>query len=279
MPGKLYIVATPIGNLEDITYRAIRILSEVDLIAAEDTRHSLKLLNHYKISKPLTSYYEHNKQEKGKYLVNKLLSGVNIALVSDAGSPGISDPGEDLIREAIENNIEVTSIPGPCAMINAAIISGLSTSKLCFEGFLSKNKSHRRARIKEISSEKRTIILYESPHGLLKTLKDLREHFGDRKISIAREMTKKFEEVFRTTLNMAIEKYDIDVPRGEFVLIIEGSSKENVEISQFYQNISIIDHIQRYVSEGFEKKDAIKMVAKDRNISKREVYNVDIMDK
>lgn len=278
MSGILYIVATPIGNLEDITYRAVRILGEVDLIAAEDTRHTLKLLNHLEISKPQTSYYEHNKHEKGGYLIKKLLEGKNIALVSDAGSPAISDPGEDLVREAIQNGIEVTSIPGPSAVINALIISGIPTGRFTFEGFLPMNKRARKERLLEVKNDPRTLVFYEAPHKLIYTLKDMLEILGDRRISLAREMTKRYEEVVRTTLSQAVEKYSQDAPKGEFVLIIEGTLIIK-EIPKAWEDISIINHIGQYIKSGFDRKEAIKAVAKERGVSKREVYNVDIKER
>lgn len=278
MSGILYIVATPIGNLEDITFRAIRILGEVDLIAAEDTRHTLKLLNHFKISKSLTSYYEHNKHEKGSYLIKKLLEGRNIALVSDAGSPAISDPGEDLVREAIENGIKVTSIPGPSAVVNALIISGLPTGRFTFEGFLPMNKRARKERLLEIKNDQKTLVFYEAPHKLIYTLKDMLEFLGNRKISLAREMTKRYEEVVRTTLVEAIEKYSKEPPKGEFVLIVQGTTEIH-EVLKGWEKISIVEHIEQVVKSGIERKEAIRLVAKEREISKRDVYNEDIKER
>ena len=220
--GILYLVATPIGNLEDITLRALRILKEVDLIAAEDTRHTIKLLNHFEIKKPLMSYHEHNKMEKGSYIVKLIKEGSNIALVSDAGSPGISDPGEDLVKLCIENNIPVTMTPGPVAAIMGLVLSGLTAGRFVFEGFLPVNKRTRKERIAYLSNEVRTIILYEAPHKLLHTLKDLLETLGDRKIVLARELTKKFEQLVRCNLSESIKKYTDETPKGEFVLILEG---------------------------------------------------------
>jgi 16S rRNA (cytidine1402-2'-O)-methyltransferase len=278
MAGTLTLVGTPIGNLSDMSPRAVEALRSCDFIAAEDTRVSLTLLNHFGIKKPLVSYFEHNKREKGNCLIKELLDGKNIALVSDAGSPAISDPGEDLVREAIENGIEVTSIPGPAAVINALIISGLPTRRFAFEGFLPMNKRARKERLLEIKNEQRTLIFYEAPHKLTHTLKDMLEFLGDRKISLAREMTKKYEEVIRTTIKKAIEKYEMDPPKGEFVLIIEG----NKEIQQFEKNwddISIPEHIESYIKQGVDKKEALKLVAKDRNISKREVYNFEVKNR
>lgn len=272
--GKLYLVSTPIGNLEDITLRAIRTLKEVDLIAAEDTRQTLKLLNHFEIKKALVSYYEHNKKEKGNYLINQLLEGKNIALVSDAGTPGISDPGEDLVQLCIENDIEVTAIPGPVAAVTGLIISGLPAGRFAFEGFLPMNKRARRERLASLKNEMRTLVFYEAPHKLLYTLKDLYEAFDNRNIVFARELTKRFEEVVRCDLKSAIEKYEQQSPKGEFVLIVEGiSEEENIESQKkAWENMSLEEHLRLYISEGLDKKDAMKKVAEDRKISKREVY-------
>lgn len=273
--GKLYLVATPIGNLEDITLRALRVLKEVDLIAAEDTRQTLKLLNHFNISKPLTSYYEHNKLDKGNKLIKQLMEGKNIALVSDAGSPGISDPGEDLVKLAIENDIDVTMIPGPVAAITGLVLSGLPAGRFAFEGFLSVNKRSRKERLESLKNETRTIIFYEAPHKLIYTLKDLYAVLGNRKIVLARELTKKFEEIIRCTLEEAIEMYTHQAPKGEFVLIIEGAD-ENVIKAQKADKWSEMDleqHVNMYMEQGMDKKNAIKKVADDRGISKREVYN------
>lgn len=272
--GYLYLVATPIGNLEDITYRAVRILNEVDLIAAEDTRQTLKLLNHLNISKPMTSYYEHNKVEKGNHLIAQLLEGKNIALVSDAGTPGISDPGEDLVKLAQKNGIKVSPIPGPVAAVSGLIISGLPTGRFVFEGFLPMNKRSRKERIASLINETRTIIFYEAPHKLLYTLKDLLEIMGDRNIVLTRELTKRFEEVKRCTIKEAVEFYEKEPPKGEFVLIVEGQS-ESLLIEQEHHKwdeISIKEHVNMYVNEGMAKKDAMKKVATERGISKRDVY-------
>ena len=227
MSGKLYICPTPIGNLEDITYRTLRVLNEVDLIAAEDTRHSVKLLNHFEISKPLTSYFEHNKDTKGIYLINKLLEGENIALISDAGMPGISDPGEDLIRLAIENNIEVDVLPGASAFVIALVGSGLNTYKFAFEGFLDRDKKLRRSRLEEVREEERTMIFYESPHRLKDTLKDMLKILGNRKISVNRELTKKYQEVIREDIETVINIFNEKEAKGEFVLIVDGFKGEN----------------------------------------------------
>jgi len=279
--GMLYLVATPIGNLEDITLRALRVLKEVDLIAAEDTRQTIKLLNHFQISKPLISYYEHNKHEKGRYIVSQILEGKNVALVSVAGTPGISDPGEDLVKLCVQNDIVVSSLPGPVAAISALIISGLPTGQFSFEGFLSINKRNRRQHLERIKNDTRTLIFYEAPHKLYQTLNDLREIMGNRNISIARELTKIHEEVIRCTLEEAIEKYEKESPKGEFVLVLEGADVQNVKQDQVQQwnDISIQDHVNMYISEGLDSKEALKRVAKDRGISKREVYSMQLSHK
>jgi len=272
--GILYLVATPIGNLEDITLRALRILKEVDIIAAEDTRQTLKLLNHFGIKNTLTSYYEHNKAEKGNYLIQQLLDGKNVAIVSDAGSPGISDPGEDMVKLAIQNGIEVTMIPGPTAAIMGLVLSGLPSGRFVFEGFLPVNKRMRKERIRFLKNEVRTIVLYEAPHKLIYTLKDLYEEIGNRRIVLARELTKKFEEIIRCTLEEAIEKYSVESPKGEFVLIVEGmDEKEAIESErQTWNGISLKEHMEIYIKQGMSKKEAMKKVADDRGISKREIY-------
>lgn len=272
--GCLYLVATPIGNLEDITFRAVRTLNEVDLIAAEDTRQTIKLLNHLNISKPMTSYYEHNKMEKGNYLIEQLLDGKNIALVSDAGTPGISDPGEDLVRLAQKNGIRTVPIPGPVAAINGLIVSGLPTGRFVFEGFIPMNKRGRKERIASLLNETRTIIFYEAPHKLIYTLKDLLEILGDRNIVIARELTKRFEEIKRSTLSEALEFYENEPPKGEFVLLIEGISETLLlEKEQHkWDDISIREHVEMYIQQGMSKKEAMKKAAADRGIPKRDVY-------
>ena len=274
--GTLYLVATPIGNLQDITFRAVNTLKEVDLIAAEDTRQTIKLLNHYEIKKPLVSYYEHNKLVKGNYLIEQLLSGKSIALVSDAGSPGISDPGEDLVRLAIENDVKVTMIPGAVAAITGMVISGLPTGRFVFEGFLPMNKRIRQERLKQLKDETRTIIFYEAPHKLSYTLKDMHNSWGDRRIALARELTKRYEEVIRCSLSEAVEKYQNETPKGEFVVIIEGQDEKLLIENERdkYADISIEEHVNKYTEAGLTKKDAIKKVADDRGIIKRDVYNV-----
>ena len=271
MAGKLYICPTPIGNLEDITYRTLRILNEVDLIAAEDTRHSLQLLNHFDISKPLTSYHEHNKDSKGGYLITKLLEGENIALISDAGMPGISDPGQDIIYEAIENNIEIEVLPGATAFVTALVGSGMDTHKFVFEGFLDRDKKLRRKRLEEIKNEKRTIIFYESPHRLKDTLKDMLKYLGNRKISVNRELTKKYQEIIREDLETVIEIFNNRDVKGEFVLIVEGFSGEVEEIGK-YDELNEREYVIQLMEEGINKKDAIKIVCKDRKLKKDIVY-------
>ena len=271
MSGKLYICPTPIGNLEDMTYRTIRILNEVDLIAAEDTRHSLKLLNHFEISKPLTSYHEHNKDSKGGYLINKLLEGENIALISDAGMPGISDPGEEIIKEAIENNIEIEVLPGATAYITALVGSGLNTAKFAFEGFLDRDKKTRRAQLEEVKEESRTLIFYESPHRLKDTLKDMLKILGNRKIALNRELTKKYQEVIREDIETAINIFDEKEVKGEFVLIVEGFTGEKT-IENTYDDLNEREYVLKLIEEGMTKKDAIKAVCKDRKLKKDVVY-------
>ena len=271
MSGKLYICPTPIGNLEDMTYRTIRILNEVDLIAAEDTRHSLKLLNHFEISKPLTSYHEHNKDSKGAYLINKLLDGENIALISDAGMPGISDPGEEIIKEAIENNIEIEVLPGATASITALVGSGLNTAKFAFEGFLDRDKKTRRAQLEEVKEESRTLIFYESPHRLKDTLKDMLKILGNRKIALNRELTKKYQEVIREDIETAINIFDEKEVKGEFVLIVEGFTGEKT-IENSYDDLNEREYVLKLIEEGMTKKDAIKVVCKDRKLKKDVVY-------
>lgn len=271
MAGKLYICPTPIGNLEDITYRTLRILNEVDLIAAEDTRHSLQLLNHFDISKPLTSYHEHNKDSKGGYLITKLLEGENIALISDAGMPGISDPGQDIIAEAIENNIEIEVLPGATAFVTALVGSGMDTHKFVFEGFLDRDKKLRRKRLEEIKNEKRTIIFYESPHRLKETLKDMLKYLGNRKIAVNRELTKKYQEIIREDIETVIEIFNNREVKGEFVLIVEGFSGEVEEIGK-YDELNEREYVIQLMEEGINKKDAIKIVCKDRKLRKDIVY-------
>lgn len=273
--GKLYICATPIGNLEDITIRVLNTLKDVDLIAAEDTRHTIKLLNHFEISKPLTSYHEHNKMKKGPQLIDKLKEGHKIALVSDAGMPGISDPGEDIIRLCIENDIAVEVLPGANAVITALVASGLSTDKFAFEGFLDRNKKKRRERLEILSTDDRTLIFYESPHRLIDTLIDMEKILSDRNMVIARELTKKYEEIIRGNISHIINHFKANAPKGEFVLLLEGGSIEQRNDKSF-ENLSIEEHIVLYMDKGLAKKEAIKQVAKERNIPKKEVYKYSI---
>lgn len=269
MIGKLYIVATPIGNLEDITLRALRVLKEVDLIAAEDTRQTLKLLNHYEINKPLISYHRHNEETKSEILIEKLRNVENIALVSDAGTPGICDPGEEVIKKAIEDNIEVIPIPGACAMINALIVSGISTKEFEFLGFLPLNKKLRRQKLKEIENSSKTIIIYEAPHKMKTTLGDLKEILKDRKIVLARELTKIHEEFIRKSIDELLS--EIDTIKGEMILIIEGNKIDTEECKNF-DEISLEDHYKLYEEKGLNKKEIIKQIAKDRNVNKNEIY-------
>lgn len=281
MAGTLYLCATPIGNLEDMTFRAIRILKEVDLIAAEDTRNSVKLLNHFEIKTPMTSYHEYNKIEKGKKLVGKLLEGQNLALITDAGTPGISDPGEELVKMCYEAGITVTSLPGAAACITALTISGLSTRRFCFEAFLPTDKKEKQAVLKELSEETRTMIVYEAPHRLVKTLKELAEVFGEeRRLTVCRELTKKHETAFVTSFGEAIVYYEAHDPKGECVLVIEGKSRAQIreEEQNKWEEMSISEHMEVYLSQGIAKKDAMKMVAKDRGLAKREIYKALLED-
>lgn len=274
MPGILYLCATPIGNLEDITMRVLRTLKEVDLIAAEDTRNSIKLLNHFGINTPMTSYHEYNKIDKGHTLVEKLLEGQNIALITDAGTPAISDPGEDLVRMAHEAGITVTSLPGACACVTALTVSGLPTRRFAFEAFLPTDKKERREILDNLKEETRTIILYEAPHHLVKTLEDLKEYLGNRKATVCRELTKKHETIFQTTLEEAYNYYTENEPKGECVIVIEGRSfKEIKEESRAeWQKLSVEEHVNMYMGQGLDKKDAMKAAAKDRGVSKQEIY-------
>lgn len=275
MPGKLYLCATPIGNLEDITYRVVRILSEVDLIAAEDTRNSIKLLNHFEIKTPMTSYHEHNKMAKGGILIQKLLEGVNIALITDAGTPGISDPGEELVKMCYEAGIEVTSLPGATAVITALALSGLPTRRFAFEAFLPSDKKERKIILEELKTETRTIVLYEAPHRLLKTLNELYDSLGDKQISVCRELTKRYETVVRLQLSQMVDYYTEHPIKGECVIVIEGRSHEemSLEKQQKWLSISVEEHMLKYLERGLDKKEAMKMVAMDRGVSKREIYN------
>lgn len=274
MAGMLYICATPIGNLEDITLRTLRILKEADLIAAEDTRHSIKLLNHFEIQTPMTSYHEFNKYDKAKILVEKMLAGTNIALITDAGTPAISDPGEELVRQCLEAGVPVTSLPGPSAFVTALTLSGKKTRRFCFEAFLPYDKKEREEILAELKKETRTILIYEAPHKLKRTLADLYEVLGDRPISIVKELTKKHETNLRTTLGAAIAYYEQEEPRGEYVLVIEGADREALkeEEMQPFLEMTIPEHVQYYIDQGMDKKSAMKQAAKDRGVGKREIY-------
>ena len=274
MAGILYLCATPIGNLQDMTPRVVETLREVDLIAAEDTRNSIKLLNHFEIKTPMTSYHEFNKVEKALYLVEQLQMGKNIALITDAGTPAISDPGEILVRECQKANIKVTSLPGACALITALTLSGLNTRRFCMEGFLPADKKEKKEILEELKEESRTMILYEAPHRLTKTLAELYEVLGDRELALCRELTKKFETVLKTTLKDAITYYEGNEPRGEYVLVIEGKSREKKkqEMIESWEKMSIEEHVEFYEKQGVDHKDALKKVAKDRGVSKRDIY-------
>lgn len=274
MSGKLFLCATPIGNLEDITFRVLKTLKEVDLIAAEDTRHSIKLLNHFEIQTPMTSYHEYNKVDKAKYLVNLMQEGKNIAIITDAGTPGISDPGEELVRQCFEVGIEVSSLPGPAACITALTMSGLKTRRFAFEAFLPSDKKERQQVLEELKDETRTMIIYEAPHHLVQTLKELESVLGDRKITQCRELTKKYEEAHQTTIGSLISEYETKEPRGEYVLVIEGKTfKEKTEEKQKeWESLSINEHMEYYLDQGIDKKEAMKRVAKDRGVSKRDIY-------
>ena len=272
--GTLYLCATPIGNLDDITVRTLNTLKMCDLIACEDTRHSLKLLNHFDITKPLTSYFEHNKKEKGAYLVSQLKDGKNIALVTDAGTPAISDPGEDLVRLCIDEGIKVVPVPGCVALINALIISGQYTGRFAFEGFLSMNKKSRKDHLESAASDTHTLIFYEAPHKLTRTLADMLKYFGNRRISIIRELTKIHEECRVTTLEEAIEYYKDVQPKGEYVLVIEGRSEDENEASEEIADVKPEEYIKSLMAKGTDKKTAIKEAAKAYGISKREIYDL-----
>ena len=274
MTGKLYLCATPIGNLGDMTPRIVETLQMVDLIAAEDTRNSIKLLNHFDIHTPMTSYHEYNKVEKANTLIGQMNAGKNVALITDAGTPAISDPGEVLVQMCYEAGIGVTSLPGAAACITALTLSGLSTRRFCFEGFLPSDKKEKKAVLEDLKKESRTIILYEAPHHLLRTLNELYETLGERRVTLCRELTKKFEQVMPTTICSAIELYDHEEPRGEYVLVVEGKSLTEFqkEEQQSSQKISIEEHMRQYESQGIDRREAMKKVAKDRGIPKREVY-------
>ena len=274
MTGTLYLCATPIGNLEDITFRVLRTLKEVDLIAAEDTRNSIKLLNHFEIKTPMTSYHEFNKIDKAYQLVEKLKEGKNIALITDAGTPGISDPGEDIVRICYEQGVPVTSLPGAAACITALTMSGRPTRRFTFEAFLPKDKKERAAVLEELKDETRTIILYEAPHHLIRTVTELMNALGDRELTLCRELTKKHEEKLQTTFSGVLDLYKEQEPRGEYVMVICGRSREELvkEQQQSWEAMSIEDHMAHYESQGIPHKEAMKLVAKDRGVSKRDIY-------
>ena len=274
--GTLYLCATPIGNLEDITFRVLRTLKEVDIIAAEDTRNSIKLLNHFDIKTPMTSYHEYNKVEKARTLVDKMLKGASVAVITDAGTPGISDPGEELVRQCHEAGIRVTSLPGPAACVTALTMSGLPTRRFCFEAFLPYDKKERKEVLSELASETRTIIIYEAPHRLKSTLKELSDVLGeDRKLSVCKELTKRYENVFLTTFEEACAYYDNNEPKGEYVLVIQGKSAEIIKHEEVktWEAMTIEEHMKVYTDTGMDKKKAMKAVAKDRGVSKRDIYN------
>lgn len=272
--GTLYLCATPIGNLDDITLRVLNTLEQVDLIAAEDTRHSIKLLNHFDIKTPMTSYHEFNKVEKARYLVDKMREGVSVALITDAGTPGISDPGEELVKQCYEAGIPLTSLPGPAACITALTLSGLGTRRFCFEAFLPSDKKEKQWILQELKNETRTIVIYEAPHRLVRTLTELSGALGNRNITICRELTKRYETAFRTTFEDALQTYETVDPKGECVIVIEGKSiqERKAEETKAFEDMTIEEHMAIFESKGIDRKEAMRLVAKDRGISKREVY-------
>ena len=275
--GELFLCATPIGNLEDMPVRAVRIMKEADLIAAEDTRNSIKLINHFEIDTPMTSYHEYNKVDKAKVLVDKMLAGQTVALITDAGTPGISDPGEELVRQAVQAGINVTSVPGPAACINALIISGLPTRRFVFEAFLPSDKKERAAVLEELSHETRTMIIYEAPHRLCRTLAELAEILGgDRQIAVCKELTKRHETVYRSDIKGAVDYYNANEPRGEYVLVIAGLNREDIirDKQDAWKEMPLEEHLKHYELQGIERREAIKLVAKDRGVPKREIYNM-----
>ncbi|MDD3279267.1 MAG: 16S rRNA (cytidine(1402)-2'-O)-methyltransferase [Lachnospiraceae bacterium] len=275
MTGQLYLCATPIGNLEDMTFRAVRILNEVDMIAAEDTRNSIKLLNHFEIKTPMTSYHEYNKIDKGHYLVEQMLAGKQIALITDAGTPGISDPGEELVAMCYDAGVPVTSLPGAAACVTALTLSGLSTRRFAFEAFLPTDKKEKAAVLEELKGETRTMIVYEAPHRLVRTLEELKNTLEEgRRITVCRELTKKHETAYRATLGEALAYYQENDPKGECVLVIQGKSRADIraeEVSR-WEELSIEEHMEHYETQGIPRKEAMKMVAKDRGVSKRDIY-------
>ncbi len=273
--GTLYLCATPIGNMSDVTLRVIETLKSVDLIAAEDTRNSIRILNAYEIGTPMTSYHEHNKYDKAEYLIGVMRTGRNVALITDAGTPAISDPGEVLVRECQRAGIPVTSLPGPCACITALTLSGLPTRRFTFEGFLPYDKKEKAEVLADLRTEHRTVVLYEAPHHLVRTLKELFDALGDRRVTICRELTKKFETVTPTTLGEALDYYEGNEPRGEFVLVLEGRSLEEMKAEERsrWESMTLNEHLDMYLSDGLDKKEARKKVAADRGMSRRDVYN------
>ena len=275
MAGMLYLCATPIGNLGDMTPRVVETLRQVDVIAAEDTRNSIKLLNHFEINTPMTSYHEYNKVEKAHQLIAKMQEGQDVALITDAGTPAISDPGEVLVAMCHEAGITVTSLPGPAACITALTLSGLSTRRFCFEGFLPADKKEKALVLEELKQESRTMILYEAPHHLVKTLEELYQNLGNRRITLCRELTKKFETILPTTLEDALEKYESEEPRGEYVLVLEGKSFEQKkeEAIKSWEEMTIEEHMAYYEAQGMDNKSAMKQVAKDRGVGKRDIYS------
>ena len=280
MQGILYLCATPIGNLEDMTFRAVRVLKEVDLIAAEDTRNSIRLLNHFDIHTPMTSYHEYNKFDKGRELVARLQEGKNVALITDAGMPGISDPGEELVKMCAEAGITVTALPGACACVTALTLSGLGTRRFAFEAFLPSDKKERRQALEGLKNETRTIVLYEAPHRLVRTLEELLETLGNRRISVCRELTKKHETIFRTELDKALAHYQAEEPRGECVLVIEGKPEGEIlrEKQDVWKEMTPEEHVRMYESQGIPRKEAMRMAAKDRGVSRREIYQALLAD-
>ena len=274
MQGTLYLCATPIGNLEDMTFRAVRVLKEADLIAAEDTRNSIRLLNHFEIHTPMTSYHEYNKFDKGRELVARLQKGENIALITDAGMPGISDPGEELVKMCAEAGITVTALPGACACVTALTLSGLGTRRFAFEAFLPSDKRERRTVLEGLRDETRTIVLYEAPHRLVRTLEELLETLGNRRMSVCRELTKKHETIFRTDLENALAHYQAEEPRGECVLVLEGKTAEELqkEKQDAWKEMTPEQHVSMYEAQGIARKEAMRLAARDRGVSRREIY-------
>lgn len=280
MQGTLYLCATPIGNLEDMTFRAVRVLKEADLIAAEDTRNSIRLLNHFEIHTPMTSYHEYNKFDKGRELVARLQKGENIALITDAGMPGISDPGEELVKMCAEAGITVTALPGACACVTALTLSGLGTRRFAFEAFLPSDKRERRTVLEGLKDETRTIVLYEAPHRLVRTLEELLETLGNRRMSVCRELTKKHETIFRTDLENALAHYQTEEPRGECVLVLEGKTAEELqkEKQDAWKEMTPEEHVSMYEAQGIARKEAMRLAARDRGVSRRDIYQALLLE-